>query len=1089
MRTWQPGRYFLIFAISPLWIACHMGGSPTSALESSSSITTEIPTIATPAQSPHYSKLSSLEISGICNNGYFVYLNGSDFSQQICQNSQYSFTVFKNVDGIYPYMISQAAPGKQASNPALLFWIRKNSVTQPTIDSPATNPFQSALSTLALSGGCETGSTVSLEGDAVDSVECANSRFDFNVTKFVDQSYNIIVRQTDPATNTAFINFVWNKMALASNPANPQIVVANSQVFAITGGSGTYAGTFIENNSGGTYDDGTRTYTAGTVAGVTDRIRIEDSLGSAIEVTVETVPSTPDHFEIPIDSGSGQIHPIGQLLPDPFKAVVVDRYGNPVENFEVVFSLMTEGARIVGASNRTTNALGEVTVQVRLGESATRIIVLAKPRTGIFLDEAGTGNTSASFEAFPQFANTNKIGLRSTVGNNPVKVLTEDLDQDGFQDFAVLNNGEPSLGILRGKGNGLFHSMVRRQPICTGPTDFTIGDLNEDGHKDFAIACSGSNRIALILTDTDGTYLPASYIDVDPMETLPVAILAFDSNADGHVDLVSLSAGGSVASLRLGVGNGSFSAPTFFNVGLGPSALTIFDINKDGRPDLAIVNSSDGTIGILRNTGAGFDPMETFSTGTAPVSIVAADFNMDTFDDLAVLNNGDNEIGLYINDQFDNFHPAVNLTVVGGPIGLATTDVNHDSIPDLFVTGTEESKMSILLGFGNGTFDPQPTIDLGPNPIGLASADFNGDTHSDFVVIANGDQSAHVYIGKGDGTLGFQRATGPNPTMAAISDLDGDGVSDLAVIEKGSNSVSILKGNNTGLWQPLDTLTTNSGPAAIVLADVNNDGFVDVVVSHQNVSNVRVYLNDGTGDFDGSTDYTTGLQPIGLSVSDLNGDGFVELITANSGSNTVSVLQNNGDGTFAPRADFPVGSQPVAISVADLNNDLALDLVSVNQGSSDVSVLISNGDMTFQVSSQFAVGNGANSIVTGFFNGDIDVDVAVVNEMEGSVSVLMGNGDGSLDNKSDFWAGNTPRSIRMGDFNGDNKQDFVVANGGSNSFTVMYGTGSGFFSLTETILSSNAVDSLQVGDFNGDGSVDIVTLEALVGSMNFWMGH
>lgn len=1085
------GSLILIIAISPFWAGCHMGGQPSASLEAPSSvITTEIPTIAIPTQNPYYSKLSTLTISGICNNGYTVYLSGSELSQQICQNFQYSFVVTKTVDGIYPLMISQAAAGKQASAPAFLFWHRRNSITNPTVDSPATNPFLSGLSTLNLSGGCESGATVTLEGDAIASTACVNSRYDFTVNKFADQIYNITVRQTDPATNTGTLAFVWNKSTLISDPANPEIVVDNTQVFDFQGGAGTYTAVLSENNSGATYNDSTRTYTAGTIAGVIDKLTVTDSLGSTIEVPIETIAATPDHLIVPADSGNAQTHPIGQIAPDPLKIVVADKFNNPVENFEIVFNVMNDGAQLIGPSYRTTNALGEASAQIRLHENSTRVVVLAKPRYGMLPDEAGSGLTTYAFEVYPEFLNSGTIGLNFNVGSNPVKVVSGDFDLDGNSDMAVLNNSENSLGLLKGKGNGLFEAMTRIQPICTGPTDFVSQNLNSLGSLDFVIACSGSDRIAIVLSDVVGTYLPAVYINVDPGETLPVSVVSSDFNKDTFMDIVTLSAGNSVASLRHGDGVGGFSAPQMFAVGMGPASLGILDINKDTYPDIAVLNSATSTLGILRNTTSGaFNAMETFPTGDAPVSVAIGDFNSDLYDDIAVISNTDSEISLFLNDQSNSLHPATTIPTTPSPVGLTTLDLNKDTFLDLMVIGTQESEMTYLSGRGDGTFDVQPAIDVGANPIALDKADFNNDTNLDLVVLSNGNQTADVFMGQGNDQLGLARYAGANAVATASGDLDQDGINDLVVVDAGSNSLSLLKGNNKGLWQALGTLTTNSGPAALILKDVNNDGMTDIIISHQNVPSLRVFINAGLGVFTVVNDYGTGLQPIGLTAADLDGDGYLELVVANSGTNSVSVLRNMGDGNFEARVDFPTGSQPVDVVVADLNADSALDIITVNQGSGEVSVLISNGDLTFQLNTQFSVGNGPNSMVAGYFNADMFIDVAVANEMEGSVSVLLGTGDGSFQNKSDYFCGSIPKSLKMGDFNGDNRQDMIVANSSQNTFTILYGSGAGSFNTTKTVQDNKPVEDLQVGDINGDSQVDIITLEPSTGVLNFWIGN
>lgn len=1084
--------YTLLITACLIWTGCHVGGRPTSSLEAPKPvITTEIPTIAVPSESTHYSNQNTLEISGLCNTGFIVYLMGSEFDSQVCSNSQYQFFITRTTDGIYPFMVTQAEGGKQASQPAVLFWVRKASITAPSITSPATNPFQSGLSVLTLAGGCETGAIVSLEGDAVSDMECVNSQYSFNITKLVDQAYNITVRQTDQAGNTATTNFTWNRIAMTVSPSNPQIVVDSEIIFDIQGGSGSYTGTLTANNSGATYTDLTKTYRAGLVAGVSDTLTISDTLGTTLVVSISTLPSTPDHFIIPADSGNGQTSPIGQNLTDPLKVIVNDKYGNAISNLPIVFSILNDGAQITGSSLVTTDSSGVASVTVSLNENATKVIALAKPQVGLFPDEAGTGNATVTFEIYPQFLNNAKFGTNFTTGNNPMQVASVDVDSDGFKDLVVLNSGEPSLGVLLGKGNGLFQNMTRITPICSGPTGFVANDFNSDTHIDFVISCSGSNRIAVILSNPDGTRLPATYIDVDMSETLPVAILSADFNKDGHLDIVTLSASGNLASLRLGSATGTFSAPTTYNVGAGPSALTTLDLNKDTFPDLAVVNSADNTISILvNNTAGGFLAQQTHPTGTAPVAIVAGDFNSDTFDDIVVINNGDGDYYVYLNDQFDNFHPPNPFVTTPSPLAITKTDLNGDGDLDVLITGSQDNELSVLLGRGDGNFDTSPGIPVGPNPIHLTTSDLNGDTNQDVILVSNGNQRLEILVGQGNGNVDFKKTVGAIPDDIAIVDIDSDNIKDLVVIERGANTIRLLKGNNTGLWSDIGTLATNNGPVSVVTKDLNNDGDIDIAVSHQNVPVVRVFIGDGTGNFAAGVDYSTALQPLSLISADIDGDGYLDLISANSGSSSISILKNAGNGTFQPRVDHSVGSQPTSVVVADLNNDSQLDIITANYGSSDISVLISNGaSLSFQASAQFAAGSGANSLVAGFFNGDTFVDIAVANELAGTVSILRGIGDGSFHPATDFSSSNTPTSLKMGDFNGDGRQDLVVANGANNSFTILYGSGNGLFNLTEVFYETGSINTLQVGDLNSDTRADIITINPVLNSFNVWLGQ
>ena len=74
-----------------------------------------------------------------------------------------------------------------------------------------------------------------------------------------------------------------------------------------------------------------------------------------------------------------------------------------------------------------------------------------------------------------------------------------------------------------------------------------------------------------------------------------------DFNNDGTVDLAIANAGNDTVTLLLGRGDGTFmqAAGSPYAVGRSPFAIVAADFNGDGKLDLAVANSEDGTVSIL----------------------------------------------------------------------------------------------------------------------------------------------------------------------------------------------------------------------------------------------------------------------------------------------------------------------------------------------------------------------------------------------------------------------------------------------------------------------------------------------------------
>ncbi len=135
------------------------------------------------------------------------------------------------------------------------------------------------------------------------------------------------------------------------------------------------------------------------------------------------------------------------------------------------------------------------------------------------------------------------------------------------------------------------------------PTSLAIGDLNHDGLPDLAASDWNGGVTVLLGIAGGGFELSANYA----AGVNPNSVVMADFNLDGNLDLAvanrdPLSQSPGVISLYLGRGDGTFAPQTTVTVGVSPVDIAVGDFNGDGYPDLAVANSSDGTISILLAT-------------------------------------------------------------------------------------------------------------------------------------------------------------------------------------------------------------------------------------------------------------------------------------------------------------------------------------------------------------------------------------------------------------------------------------------------------------------------------------------------------
>jgi hypothetical protein len=522
----------------------------------------------------------------------------------------------------------------------------------------------------------------------------------------------------------------------------------------------------------------------------------------------------------------------------------------------------------------------------------------------------------------------------------------------------------------------------------------------------------------------------------------------------------------------------NFATKQDFATGPNPRAVSVADLNGDGKLDLATANLNSNNVSVLLNTtspGAAtstFAAKQDFATGTEPVSVTVGDVNGDGKLDLAIANFSANNISVLLNTTTPgattpSFAAKQDFATGVGPIYVALGDVNGDGRLDLVIANVLENTVSALL---NATAP------------GAATPSFAA--HQDF-------------------------ATEDGPIFVTLGDLNGDGKLDIAVANFNSSTVSLLlntanPGAMTASFTGIQEFTIGDGPASISVGDLNGDGKVDLVIANFVFNTVSVLLNttapgDITASFSSNQEFATGAGPISVTVSDVNEDGRLDLAVANFNSNTLSVLLNTtapgaGAPTFADKQDFATGDAPVFVAADDLNNDGKFDLAVANLNSSTVSVLLNTTDQgtatpSFAGKQDVETGLNPRSVAVGDLNGDGRDDLAVANVSSDSVSVLLnttppGAATASFAAKHDFTTGTDPVAVTMGDLNMDGKLDLAVININSDTVSVLVNT-TVPGAVTPNFVKQDFATGVgplfvAVGDLNGDGKPDLVVANVIV---------
>jgi type II secretory pathway component GspD/PulD (secretin) len=208
--------------------------------------------------------------------------------------------------------------------------------------------------------------------------------------------------------------------------------------------------------------------------------------------------------------------------------------------------------------------------------------------------------------------------------HGPVAMVAADLNADGKQDLAVVNQTSTNLSILLGNGDGTF-TEASGSPITVGklPVAIASGDLGGNARADLAIVNQADATVTVLLNNGDGTFAAGPNSPLATAST-PTGIAIADFNQDGHADFAVTSKDANTFSVFLGVSAGLFTLafePPAGPNGTFPTAIVAANLVNGGFPDVAIANDVsgvDGDVSVVLSPANLFSSLGNSSNGQQP---------------------------------------------------------------------------------------------------------------------------------------------------------------------------------------------------------------------------------------------------------------------------------------------------------------------------------------------------------------------------------------------------------------------------------------------------------------------------------------
>jgi hypothetical protein len=364
-----------------------------------------------------------------------------------------------------------------------------------------------------------------------------------------------------------------------------------------------------------------------------------------------------------------------------------------------------------------------------------------------------------------------------------------------------------------------------------------------------------------------------------------------------------------------------------------PVAVVTGDFDRDGNPDVAVVDAEDDQVFILRTDPAAFATLDcagAFSgsavpVGEAPSSIAVGHLNEDTILDLAVASL--DGVDILIGDAEGEFEGDIAFDAGFNPASVGIGDVDGDGRADVVVGNGFGDTVTILFG---EEFDEEETVVLPVNgPVtSVIVQDLNDDSFDDIAVATSlgeisvflqdptesdrefrlGDAYSFTSI---DAPAAIAAASlgiappDPNDANDPNAAIVFDTIPDLAIVGGGSDGVLAFHyGIADDPFEPFDpeqtALLDNVGtnPSALVVGEFTGDALRDVFVSNRGDGTLPLYAGGRTGSLvlvggmcrvDPDLCKAEG-GPTALAAADIDGDGRDDLIAANQDGRSLTLL-------------------------------------------------------------------------------------------------------------------------------------------------------------------------------------------------------
>lgn len=329
------------------------------------------------------------------------------------------------------------------------------------------------------------------------------------------------------------------------------------------------------------------------------------------------------------------------------------------------------------------------------------------------------------------------FGLEVPGGQRGLAVA--DLDKDSLPDVVVTLPYDGKLAILWSPGApGPQKTTLITVPGT--PYGLTLVDLNHDQVADLAFTDPATGTLNVFFTrspwvsrDTPfATAQPVSYPLGQGVSVVQAGLL----NGDDDPDLAVLNTKDGTVSVLVSAGAAGMYAFTDSKArvfpGLSHYSLSLVPSLIPKAADVLVTSATDDTLTFLRNSGTGSLTVDqtaagTYATARGPVFVTEVTQPAPASSTVYVAASSGNLLQRWTSGQGQlTARPAVGTAMQ--PVALAVDDLNLDAAPDVAAVSSDRDELKVLLSAATGAYPESSTLTVstGQAPVAVAIADLTG---------------------------------------------------------------------------------------------------------------------------------------------------------------------------------------------------------------------------------------------------------------------------------------------------------------------------------------------------------------------------